>query len=297
MAPSTLSLLEDAPATVGFFRELAESKRRYPSLWVDLSGVKRLTHDGIALLISHIKDKSGGGKASVAGNEPADGKVRALLLESGFYKHVYRRGQRRDDEPEEQGEMLRQIGLHPDGELMRRLIHGVTARLYGKHQDLRQTYRVLMEAANNTFDHASPRGPARQGRRSHAEILYAAQRRERWLALAHYDRDGFATFCLLDRGVGILNSANFRWFTKAQRKLGIAAGALLQKVFDGTIESSTGQPYRGLGLPAIRRCAEHPTIRDLTVVTNDAVANLGAGVYKTLGVDFRGTLYMWRVVR
>jgi hypothetical protein len=59
------------------------------------------------------------------------------------------------------------------------------------------------------------------------------------------------------------------------------------------IESSTGIPYRGRGIPSIFKSLKRGDIKNLTFIANDVIAKVEKDEYHTLSNPFKGTFVSW----
>jgi hypothetical protein len=136
--------------------------------------------------------------------------------------------------------------------------------------------------------------------REHAQSRNFNVKRNRknwWAAAAFDDQKGEAYFACVDLGVGIFNSLQVRSFRRRFfRGAGILSNAdLLQSILRGRIESTTGVPFRGKGLPAIYEAARSGRIRELVLLSNDAYANVDRDDYREISPPFEGTILAWEV--
>lgn len=263
-----------------FLKALLKLRDEDNTVFVDLSGVEELTFDAIAVLLARINEtrfRMGG----VRGNEPADPALRQMLITSGFYGHIRRRGGL-DDGQEQRGEMIKESGLKAIGVIAQQLIRRAT-RSDKPHAEV---YRILLDSMNNTFDHATPPELQRLG---HAHV--------HWWASAYHDPvRGVGYFAFVDNGVGILKSLALRGVRLVARKLNLHSdAALLEAVFEGKIGSRTELTNRGHGLPGIQGVADRGSVRNVVVITNAVAADISAKKYRNLRVPFDGTLLTWEV--
>ncbi len=70
---------------------------------------------------------------------------------------------------------------------------------------------------------------------------------------------------------------------------------ILRALLEGKIPSSTGQPYRGRGLPSIYRSCLDGKIQRLIIVTNDVRADATLGSFSSLPAELQGVLLYWEV--
>ena len=66
-------------------------------------------------------------------------------------------------------------------------------------------------------------------------------------------------------------------------------------ILNGDVPSSTGEKYRGRGLPNMKNACDEGRIQNLMVLSNNARAHVGNGTYEDLKNEFRGTIVYWEV--
>jgi hypothetical protein len=247
-------------------------------LLLDLRGVKSLTIDGIGFMLAVIGDDEIRKTTSIIGNEPEDADARRLLIESGFYSHVETA---HPVAKARAGIMAQRSSRKVEPLTAQRLIHVATEALYGCKRRCRPAYRVLIECMNNTHNHAAG---------DH-------DNRETWWAFVHADAARQRQcYAFLDTGVGIFESVRVGKLRKLFRTLGIEDNSnILRDILMGKVESRTGQPFRGKGLPSIHELSRQHLIHKLTIVSNDVYANVDEDEFRTMDAQFRGTLLYWEV--
>jgi hypothetical protein len=116
-----------------------------------------------------------------------------------------------------------------------------------------------------------------------------------WWASVYADRDtSRVCYTFLDTGVGIFRSREIGLFRRIYIRAGFTDNVkLLKLILEGGVESRTELPYRGKGLPAIKRRSKNGQIRSLIIISNDVYANIETGDYRLLPREFPGTLLYW----
>jgi hypothetical protein len=276
----------DDPATViDFFHKLREDVGKGFAPKLDLSKVRRMGSDAIAILMAHLR---GGALAHVPvqGNLPADEEVLAKLYSSGFFGVV--------------GVSLK-VPPSPDAmivswgrQVLTENIEAVTDFAISKSRpgnddtDLRDAiYSAVGECMHNTWDHA----------RYEEEIQRKLDRRQ-WLLHAHFDRFTKITcITFVDIGVGIIKSIKLRDIAHTvMRTFGWENESdILRKILLGQIPSRTGDPMRGNGLPSIHTHYKNGFIKRLIVIANHAFIDFDRGVAQDLHDHFGGTFIYWEI--
>ena len=159
--------------------------------------------------------------------------------------------------------------------------------LTGSDGKCNASYRVLIESMSNTHNHALSAKAKRE----------RSQELETWWATVYADKARKRVcFTFVDAGVGIFASVRLGKIRALYRYVGLRSDThILRDLLNGKVESSTGLPYRGKGLPAINRLSEGHRIESLIILANDVYANVSAGEYRMLPVAYRGTLLYWEI--
>jgi len=279
-APALFSLINNADEFLAFLSTLQGNLTRGRDVFVDLSNITELTPDALALLLVTIKRAW---RPRVKGNFPSNPRLSAMVTLSGFLKNVH------TNAPQEQharGAIMRDSGHKVDGPQARALIDSVTTHLFGEARASKGTYSSLIEAMSNTRDHAY----------STAGNGSAKVKKGKWWMTAYYDdTTKRASFTFVDLGVGILKSVKLRRFRDFFRQAGLQRPGILRAVMRGDIQSRTGVPYRGKGLPRILQNATRGLISRLTIVANNVQGDVFKDDYKSLRRAFSGTLLYWEI--
>jgi len=273
--PAKFSIINNPEEMNVFFQKLA---RRGASnhISLDLTGVSLITTEAIAALTAKLSSMR---STTVRGNLPVDNCARQVLLQSGFFEHV------RSVTPLPQGQLGKikeRNSKQVEATTARELIECGVSQAFGnliKSDATRATYMALIELMGNTHNHAS-------GKRLEVEP---------WWATAYGDAvRKRVCYSFLDTGVGIFKSVKMSPFQRTFRKLGFGNNAqLLKEILAGLIESRTGLPYRGKGLPTIYQKSQGGDLKSLFIIANDVFADIPNGVYRTLETPFPGTLFYW----
>ncbi len=272
-----LSLLDRPDESVSFFRNLQDHVKRR-DVFVDLSGVKSITPDAIALLLAIVR-RLGIRGIFVSGNYPNDRAATETIRESGFNDYL------KTSMPPSGGKKgaivrqdLSQHSKQADGEYARKLID-FAERDGGNRLHLKIAYGHLVECMGNTHQHA--------GKRPGDEAWWASVFRD--------SRRQCDCFTFVDMGVGIFNSAELSIRLKLYKLTGFRRHQILQELLEGKIPSSTGKSYRGRGLPSIYRSCTDGKIRRLVIVTNNVYADAERNDFGALTHNIKGVVLYWEV--
>lgn len=275
-APKVFSLIDNPEETIRFFHEI-EAISAHNNVSLDLEGTESLSTDAVAAFVATIRKPDIWSQTGIRGNQPAADGPRKMLIESGFFSHV------KSEQPiaSVKGKISERNSKKVEPGTARDLIHLAMKVLFGTPQRSQPAYRALIECMNNTHNHASRR----------------LDHRETWWATAYADvARGRACFTFVDTGVGIFKSVHVGAISKLLKFTGIETDAdLLRDLLEGKIESSTGEPFRGKGLPAIYRLCQAGALKVLVIIANDVYARVETANYRQMDTSFKGTLLYWEV--
>jgi hypothetical protein len=281
IVPKIFSLIENPENTLSFFERFDAACKDPYRVFIDSDQVERVTIEALLLLLAKIQGKKHR-CAGIGGEEPKNEEVKKVFAQSGFYDffatkpHGYH-------QQNTTGRLLKRR----DGKRVREgvcadLVHYTTKKVFGIRKKNGGLYRTLIECMANTRDHARLDGTAIE---------------PWWVAVYFDERTGIAHFAFLDTGVGIFKSARMQSFlTHLGRFVGIISNVdLLNDVLDANLGSRTNLPYRGKGLPSVKRALMRSQIRNLKLLTNDALLDASSREGKTLQRSFKGTCLTWDI--
>lgn len=241
---------------------------------LDFTQVQTLTPEVVSLLCAKVVVLTN--KINVHGTRPRKRELDQLLLESGFYKLV---GMSREKPKNALLEMHREkIVMPPIAADARRL---TAEKTFGDPaRRLPPLYRTLIECMANTQKHAHSRP---------SQISW-------WLSVYHDPETRVTSFSFCDAGVGIFRSAKVKKIAKFALRIGLLKNRdILMRILEGRIESSTGLPYRGKGLPKIYSDYKNKSIKRLFIVANDVFADFDGGTFIELKNQMNGTFLYWEI--
>jgi hypothetical protein len=275
-APENFSFIDNTAEMVGFFQRMEKAFKAGRDVFVDFSGTTHLTPDSLAVFVSHMKDTSITRGLQVSGNEPQDELIKKRFIESGFYEIVVTRNKKREPAS---GSFKKKMSKKVQPQMIDEMVSFATDKLFGEYRKCGGVTNALLETMGNTRGHAAG-DPSRH---------------ETWWAYVHCDtKSKIATYCLVDNGVGIFKGRKVSLARQALNKLGITSNIdILKKMLLRQIESSTGIPYRGRGIPSIYKSLKRGDIRNLTFIANDVIAKVEKNEYHTLSPPFKGTFVSW----
>jgi hypothetical protein len=276
-APATFSLLANPEESIAFLNDI-EAVSQDHHIDLDISSVCSLTPDAIAALTSTIGRPKFENR-NVRGNLPKDPVNQQILYESGFFDHV----KSRYPLPAfvNRGIITKRQSQRVEGTTAAAMIRHGTKMLSGEATRSKPAYRVLVEAMGNTHNHAG-------GNKF---------RRETWWTTVYADRTrNRVCFTFVDTGVGIFKSIRMGPIRQVYNfLLGKTDTHILRDMLDGKVESSTGLPYRGRGLPSMDTLWRRGDLKRLVIITNNVLADVSANDFRTLKNSFHGTLLYWEI--
>jgi hypothetical protein len=280
VAPTVLSFKINPKGSCAFVSDLREATTLRKRVHLDLASVTRITTEAVAVLLACVTSCRNG--VSITGNLPNNSDALDFLRDSGFFDHV--EGPRIDRPKRGILRTRERFKVSPD--LAQSLTAHVNNGLPGLALHVQPSYRMLIEAMANTREHAQ------------SQARPDVHRQTNWWAASAFDENkGEGYFACVDIGVGIFNSLQLRNLRqKLLAKAGFVSNAdLLRDILLGKVQSTTGLPYRGKGLPSMYRASSAGRIRRLVILSNDACADVDKGTYFLVDPPFRGTIVAWEV--
>jgi hypothetical protein len=278
-APENFSLIENTESVLHFFQEAYKKLKSKKRIFFDISNIKRLTTDAIAVFVAKINDENFHCKTGLMGNEPHDQEVKNIFIQSGFYEHVSIKGSRPKNDKKLLIHKLTNNRVEPDIAKDACLIG--LRHTFQNENIFEPLYDILIEVMQNTNNHA---GETRG--------VY-----DWWLQVYTHQGSSKTSYTFIDLGVGIFESLPVRSFKREVLDfIGITSNLdLVSKLFAGDIKSRTARPERGKGIPQVYECSQNATFEKFILISNDVYADLKTNDYKLLKQEFSGTLFYWEI--
>lgn len=148
--------------------------------------------------------------------------------------------------------------------------------------DLEPLYDVLIEAMQNTNNHAS----------AGQSVTY-----DWWLYEYEDKGKNLMHYTFLDIGIGIFESLPVKKYViDVLKLLEIRSNLdLVDDLLAGKIKSRTKRPERGKGIPQIYELSKDPLYKDFYILSNDIMINTKTDERTELREPFLGTLYYWTI--
>lgn len=275
--PTVFSMEKNPLRMNRFWWKLKSDANEGRQVFINLQHIQDLTLDAVGVLTARTQDFNYG----VGGSVPDDVSLHPLLWASGFFKHM----SNASDFPErpEWGRGLTvRGGVRADAEVCQLVREALVGDDY-----IPGLYQILMECMSNTHDHATSTDPVE---------LQIRDRIKWWVCAYRPQGSNIAQLAFVDNGVGIIESLREQrdrmpkpWFWPHND------ADVMKAAFEGTIESSTFQPERGMGLPGMMKLVQDGLLRNMVVISNGVMAKLDQREFRRLEHRFDGTVLKWEI--
>lgn len=243
---------------------------------IRLDDVTDIGEGAIGMLLSVINELTLKNVALV-GEKPHNNYARNALERSGFFK--YMRGYVAPENLKTKNIIIRtgnintsQRELSPEMPKAMETVWGVAGRcpiLFGG----------IGEMLRNSCDHAFDNGD-----------------KINWhLGVSHLEKEKTVKFSFVDNGVGIIKTYYDKGLIQKVKGYFKDNAEVLEKAFKSGIDSRTGLPWRGKGLPTIYDLYRDNVITNLVVITNNVYLDFDNKTFEEINVPFSGTFYFWKV--
>jgi hypothetical protein len=258
------------------------------STFVSLSTVVDIDIDAIVMLLAIMAEFDTFG-VRFNGDLPLSADARDKLRSSGFLDQLYPSGDSYQF-GDKQGIFTHGTNIC-DQSLSARIVSDALIAVFGEKRRSQGAQRVLIEAMKNTIHHAA---------------LVTEKQRHWWLSVSKDPNNKRVIFSFLDYGVGIFESLQskgpnepaYSWIRK-NLSLGVSNTRILKGIMSGELThvSRTRKPKHGTGLPGMKSALENNFISKLVILSNDVLADVGAGTYESLNQSFSGTLIQFEIIK
>lgn len=273
-APRIFNLqFENCIEVIEYVNDLKYAIHRKDNIVVDLSDVEDIKEGAIAMLLSVMKDAEKIG-VRISGNRPNNVYARNVLNNSGFFKFV--RSGRESDGPSKN--LIRTGKRKTSASFLGSEVRKAMGTVWGIEGRNPLVWTAVFEMMRNSCDHAFPKSE------------------KTWwhLSISHDDEKNLVKFSFVDNGKGIIETLGSTVLRQVLFKFKDSADVLETAFRDG-IESRTGLPWRGKGLPTIFESYQDGYIKNLLVISNDAFIYFDKEIKRQLPISYEGTYYYWEV--
>lgn len=277
IAPEILTLqLGYSEEVLKFIALLKELGKTEDIINIRLHKVTNIGEGAIGMLLSVMKELTNSG-ISLKGEKPLNTIARNKLEKSGFFK--YMRGYVAPENLKTKNIIIHtgdittsQVELEPAMPQVMDTVWGVKARCP-------ELFGVIGEMLRNSCDHA-----------------FQTDNNVFWhLGVSHLEKENTVKFSFVDNGVGIIKKYYEDNSWQKVKDYFKSNSAILENAYKKGIESQTGLPWRGEGLPTIYELYKDNIITNLVVITNDVYLDFDKQKFEEIKVPFSGTYYFWRV--
>lgn len=280
-SPNTLSLRSDfANEFLQFIKDIKRIGNKGFFIRLNLKEVSHIGEGGIAMLLSVISDLERKG-IFFGGYKPDKLEPRDALERSGFFKHM--NGNVSNKNQVSKNEILKTGDGKTDQTALIPHIHKAMETIWGEQSRCPALYSGLGEMMRNSIEHAFEKDQ---------KIIWH-------LGLNHIEESNMVKFTFVDNGDGIINTYRNRENAIFNRiKYVLKSNAeILKTAFEDGIQSRTGLPWRGKGLPTIFELYQDRIISNLVVISNNAYLDFDRNLFIKLRVNYSGTFYYWEINR
>lgn len=240
-----------------------------------MDDIVEIGEGAISMLLSVMEElvKTG---VIIKGSKPRSLEPKEILEKSGFFKFV--KGKIDENNKLTKNTILNTGDTNtPQSELAVEIIKSMET-IWGKKGRSPSIYSCVFEMMRNSCDHA-----------------FKKQSKVKWhFAVSHAEDEHLVKFSFVDNGRGIIKTfAN--GILKKFINLFSDNVEIVETAFQNGIESRTGFPWRGKGLPTIYENYCDGFIKSLVVISNDVYIDFDNNIKHKLTNTFSGTYYYWVV--
>jgi hypothetical protein len=280
--PERVNLIEEPNFTLKFFNQAYKNYKKNHNVDFDLSNIIKFTPESIAVLAACIASKNFTNNMGSRGNLPKNYILRKVFADSGFFEHVNLIDKRSRTTPTNSAKLLHKVTNHKvETSIAKETCRYMMARTGSKYvDDLEPLYVILVEAMQNTNNHAS----------ADTKIGY-----DWWLYQYEDKSKDIIHFTFLDIGVGVFKSLSVtNWIRKLTDTANFTSNLdLVDDLLAGKIRSRTLRKDRGKGIPQIYDQSKDDLFKDFYILSNNIFINTKTDVKVKLDEEFHGTLYYW----
>ncbi len=290
-APKNFSMISNTEETLNFIARLEECYAKKRKVFVDLESVDHIGNGAIVVLLSKmVQFKSS--NIDFNGNYPKNRYARSILKESGFIKNLFKDFTVEDEYVigDENNKIYTHGQRNVNPVLSSDIIKHLSKLIWETPQRCIGVQRVFLELMQNTNNHAS---------------FDNLGEKHWWLSVDYDKENNKAKFSFIDFGVGIFKSLEnknsgskfYRIIEKVKNIYKYGNNAeLLKLLLEGEIhKTATGDYYRGKGLPGIVNALKQNRISNLTIISNNAMADVNNNKYKLLNKALNGSFFSWEL--
>ncbi|MEI7525213.1 MAG: hypothetical protein WCJ95_12825 [Mariniphaga sp.] len=246
------------------------------NLSIRLENVNNIGEGAIAMLLSVINELSQSG-ILIKGTKPLNQKAKSILEKSGFFKHI--RGSIDSENMNSKNIIIRTGDNNTSQQELAPEIIKAMETVWGEKARCPLLFGGIGEMLRNSCDHA-----------------FNNKENITWhIGLSHIEEENTVKFSFVDNGEGIITRYNQKGLITKVISYFKNDAEILENAFKSGIESRTGLPWRGLGLPTIFELYTDKIITNLVVITNHVFLDFDKNIAEKLQNGFSGTYYFWKI--
>ncbi|WP_282126101.1 hypothetical protein [Marinifilum flexuosum] len=275
IAPDDLRLTySECENVTGFIHRIKSASRSSRNIIVDLENVSKICDGTISMLLSVIKEIGRDG-VRVKGTYPKDIDARNFLEKSGFFGHI--RGHVSPSNGETKNTIIRTGDSRTPPAEVSQEIYNSMETVWGTKGRNPLLRGGVFEMVRNSCDHAFSNS---------ASVFWH-------FSLSHHEDEELVSYSFVDNGKGIIRTMSSKGIIDKIFDYFKSNSNILKAAFENGIESATGLPWRGKGLPTIYELYEDKVVTNLIVVSNNVFIDFDRNLRKEIKFPFSGTYYHW----
>jgi len=282
--PEEFSIYNNPEESLSFFSDIETRIEFGNPIYFEMKNIEVLSIDTIMYFLAILKKiKSSKVNYGIKGSVPTNKKCRDLLESSGFLRYVDS-GKTKKDLSYTSEVVQITSGHNADNSIAKRICDFVMSKINLKRIEIKKLYIMLIELMTNTKHHAYGTGGKRQFPLTD------------WYIFVRYISEKNAVrFIFLDTGKGIPFTVRRKGFEPAREFIGFGPNhaEYINSALKGEFRSSTGESYRGKGLPKIYSYNTQQYINSLTIISNKGY--FAENQREDIPKELKGTLFYWEL--
>lgn len=276
-APEKLTLqFGYSEEVLSFINKLKMLGKTEKEISIRLDNVTEIGEGAIGMLLSVINELTLRDVALV-GEKPQNNFARDALERSGFFK--YMKGYVAPENLKTKNIIIRTGNINTSQRELSPEMPKAMETVWGEAGRCPVLFGGIGEMLRNSCDHAFDNGD---------KITWH-------LGVSHLEKEKTVKFSFVDNGIGIINKYYENSLFKQVKDIFKTNAKILENAYKNGIESQTGLPWRGKGLPTIYDLYEDNIITNLIVITNNVYLDFDNKNFEEINVPFSGTFYFWKV--
>lgn len=276
IAPKEFNLSsESADKVIDYINKIKVIGKSGKNVNVNLQAVTNIGIGAISMLLSVMAELDEVG-VLFKGKKPLDKMANDTLERSGFMKFV--QGKMKPENVDTKNTIFTGKKRTHHTEILD-VIHDSMETVWGTKGRSPLLYGTIVEMIKNSCKHAF---------KTDSKVIWH-------FGVNHDEKNNMVKFSFVDNGIGVIGSYEKNALFKTVQGLFRDNTEFIEQAYRAGIESKTGLPWRGTGLPTIFETFEDKIIKRFIVITNDVYCDFQEGTKLTLENKFSGTYYYWEI--